>query len=677
MASAFTAAAPASAAELRQQLEATPAKDRARAIAMARQALAGPLEPDQRAWFLDRLAADQLRLRRWDEALSSAQQGLALTQVGTPLRVRFASLLAKGRLGLGQPAEALRIHDEQSAPAIPALLSSADRITRLRALEALRVRAMSLLGLARKGEAMEQLTEVLRQYDQLDDAEGQAETLHVMASLRHGSGDVAEALRAEQQAIDIAERGQVPDVLARLHSLMAYLQAQAGNQQAHERELEAARKSAVEEGDDFVQSMVMFNLSDGAMQRKDWAEALRLTDAARPIFLRIGDLNMADLCLANRGIALNRTGHPEGIALLRRANETIASRPGQEVTLVAIQKAIAEELAHNRDFEAAYAAQLEYQRRKEALHQSDNQKRIAEASAAYEADRKQRQIETLEHEQDQQKRFRWLWVLTGVLGLAVAAVIAVSRVYLKRAYRAMHDMALEDPLTGLHNRRYLSSRIVEELAQMRRQRHQALAPRGDGSAVPAEPGAAFLLIDLDHFKFINDEHGHAAGDAVLRQASALLRSLVRQSDTVVRWGGEEFLVFARVAARNEPGELAERICSQMAAHEFDLGQGRRLRRSCSIGFACYPFAPQQAGAPELPSWETVVSLADQCLYAAKASGRALWVGIQQIDLGQPLPEQADAAAGVAQGQFALLHSAGREVSWPAREPGHPGQGQRH
>lgn len=379
---AYAASAPASAMELRDQVQAT-GKDRARAIGLARQALAGPLNEEQRTWFLDRLTVDQLRLRRWDDALASAQQGLALAQADVPLRVRFGTLLAKAQLGLGQPAAALRTHEEQFAKAIPALLKAADRPMRLRALEALRVRGMSLLGLNRKGEAMEQLTEALRQYDQLGDAEGQAETLHVMASLRYGSGDVAEALRAEQQAIDIAERAQLPDVLARLHSLMAYLQAHAGNQQAHERELEAARKSAVEEGDDFIQSMVMFNLSDVALKRQDWAEALRLTDSARPIFLRIGDLSMADLCLANRGIALNRSGHPEGIALLRRAIETIATRPGQEVTLVAIQKAIAEELAHNRDFEQAYAAQLEYQRRKEALHQSDNQKRIAEASAAY------------------------------------------------------------------------------------------------------------------------------------------------------------------------------------------------------------------------------------------------------------------------------------------------------
>lgn len=63
----------------------------------------------------------------------------------------------------------------------------------------------------------------------------------------------------------------------------------------------------------------------------------------------------------------------------------------------------------------------------------------------------------------------------------------------------------------------------------------------------------------------------------------------------------------------------------------------------------------------------MVSLADQCLYAAKASDSNLWVGIQHGDPGKSLPQQTDAAAGVAEGQFVLLHSAGREISWPARE----------
>lgn len=641
-------------AELRERIESAVGPARTQIIELASQALAVPVGAEQRAWFLDQLTAERLRQRRWKEALASAQEGLALPGSDDVRRLRFATLKGDGLLGLGLPQEALLIC-EQLQPTVQTQLKASAQAGYLRALEFLRMRSRTLLALHRKTEAMEQLTLVLSRYDALNNAEGQAETLHIMASLRNTSGDFQEAVRTQRRAIDVAERGDVRAILPRLHSLMAYLLYGAGDMDARERELETAQSVAIEQGDEFIGAMVSFNLSDAAIRHQDWPRALRLVEQARPIFLRIGDLNMADYCEVNRGIALNRSGHPEGIALIEHANATIGTRPGQETTLASIQRTLAKELAFNHDFERAYEAQLEYQRRDSALHQADNQQRIAEAEAAYQADRQQRQIEALKHEQDQQQRFRWLWVLVGVLGVAVAGVVAVSRHYLTRAYRTMHEMAQEDPLTGLHNRRYLNSRIGEALAQLRRQRPVEPAP---GTS------AACLLIDLDHFKSINDEFGHAAGDTVLRQASGLLRGLVRQSDIIVRWGGEEFLVFARISGADEASELAERICSRMAAQTFDLGAGRQVRRSCSIGFACYPSLPEGGDPVSLPTWEHLVSLADQCLYAAKTGGRDRWVGLhyaQERDLPQ---DQPDVRTGVGRGDFRLMQRAGPDMRRP-------------
>lgn len=636
---------------LRQRIESSNGTERSENIERMRVLLAGSLSTDQRLWMLDRLSADQLKLRRWQGALEAAQQGLGQTGGDVLLGLRFSTLKANAYLGLAQPAEALRISDELM-PVVQPYLKAADgsRAYR-RALEALRMRAMAWLALGKSPQAMELLTDVLSRYDRLDDAEGQAETLHVIAALRDINDDRLEALRAESRAIEIAEQGQVKGVLPKLHGFKSFLHGKVDEEAEFAKELAAARASAIAEGDEFALAMAMFNATNLDARHQRWSEAQRLIDEACPIFERIGDLNMSDLCQATRGIVLNRLGHPEGLELVLRADQELAKRPGQDLTRVRLQKELADELAYNHDFEAAYAAQLEYERRDAAAHVADNQRRIVEAEAAYQADRREQQIEALEHEHDQQKRFRWLWVLVGTLGVAVATVTAVSRIYLKRAYRAMHDMALEDPLTGLHNRRYLSSRISEELAQARRQRQQGRPPQA---------GIAFVLIDLDHFKSINDEHGHAAGDAVLRQSSALLRSLVRQSDTLVRWGGEEFLVFAKVSSCDEAGELAERICSRMAEHEFDIGGGRILRRTCSIGFACHPGPAQGADAAGLAAWEGLVSLADQCLYAAKASGRDVWVGVRQ-DEGHITP--VDIHSGIADGDYTLHHRAEREVRW--------------
>ena len=134
---------------------------------------------------------------------------------------------------------------------------------------------------------------------------------------------------------------------------------------------------------------------------------------------------------------------------------------------------------------------------------------------------------------------------------------------------------------------------------------------------------AFVMVDLDHFKEVNDSAGHAAGDAVLKQLKDLLQSVSRSSDIMVRWGGDEFLVVARDQTGDGLIELAERIRTSVAQHVFEVGEGRVVRTTCSIGFARYPFIRQQIDAL---TWEQVISVADRALYVAKASGRDAWVG---------------------------------------------------
>jgi diguanylate cyclase (GGDEF)-like protein len=132
------------------------------------------------------------------------------------------------------------------------------------------------------------------------------------------------------------------------------------------------------------------------------------------------------------------------------------------------------------------------------------------------------------------------------------------------------------------------------------------------------------MVDLDHFKDINDTAGHAAGDAVLMQLKDLLQAVSRSSDIIVRWGGDEFLVVARDQTGDGLIEFAERIRSNVREHVFEVGEGRVVRATCSIGFARYPFIRQQIDAL---TWEQVISVADRALYVAKASGRDTWVGL--------------------------------------------------
>ncbi len=180
--------------------------------------------------------------------------------------------------------------------------------------------------------------------------------------------------------------------------------------------------------------------------------------------------------------------------------------------------------------------------------------------------------------------------------------------------------SVTDPLTGLHNRRFLSDHIEHDLAASLRRAQETLAAGGQ----PLDTDNVFLLLDVDAFKRINDRHGHAAGDAVLVQFGARLRSVLREYDYLVRWGGEEFLAVARDTDRVRAAELAERMRAVIAGTPFVLEDGAELSVSCSIGFACMPFELER---PVARSWQQVVNLADLGLYAAKRSGRDAWVGV--------------------------------------------------
>ncbi|MCE1230035.1 MAG: GGDEF domain-containing protein [Firmicutes bacterium] len=190
------------------------------------------------------------------------------------------------------------------------------------------------------------------------------------------------------------------------------------------------------------------------------------------------------------------------------------------------------------------------------------------------------------------------------------------------ANEALRNQSLTDPLTGLRNRRYLWVCLPEDVAQVKRVNHSLATDAVDRLLLNVD--LAFFMVDIDYFKDVNDNHGHMAGDRVLQQVGEILKRVTRDTDTVVRWGGEEFLVVARNTARREATVLAERIRSEIERHVFTLGEGSKLYRCCSIGFSFYPFMPNQ---PNLFTWEQCLEIADRCLYAAKRGGRNAWVGL--------------------------------------------------
>lgn len=233
--------------------------------------------------------------------------------------------------------------------------------------------------------------------------------------------------------------------------------------------------------------------------------------------------------------------------------------------------------------------------------------------------------------------------------------LSASHHALEQANAALQRQNITDTLTGMKNRRYVLENVEQDVAAVLRQYQELGENHAEGPG--ANINLLFLLIDIDHFKDVNDHHGHAAGDRVLAQLQDIMVAATRDTDTPVRWGGEEFLVIARCTNSEFGPAIAERIRSLMAQHEFDLGDGVLIRRTCSIGFASYPVLPT---CPRRFNWEEVVSLADQCLYAAKHNGRNSWVGVRTPN--PPLPGDIDPALTanldtlVAEGYLRLLVS---------------------
>jgi diguanylate cyclase (GGDEF)-like protein len=190
------------------------------------------------------------------------------------------------------------------------------------------------------------------------------------------------------------------------------------------------------------------------------------------------------------------------------------------------------------------------------------------------------------------------WV--SVVGLCVAVVLLVVLIVqmrsrtseLERLNGTLDELAHIDPLTRLRNRRAIDQRLATELSAARRHRHPI----------------SVLLLDVDHFKLINDTHGHHAGDLALQEIGGALERALRAEDAIGRWGGEEFLAVLPFTDEGGAIRLAERLRRAVA----DTGR-EQLRRTITIGVA------QWRG--ETP--DALLAEADRALYAGKLAGRNL------------------------------------------------------
>jgi diguanylate cyclase len=182
-------------------------------------------------------------------------------------------------------------------------------------------------------------------------------------------------------------------------------------------------------------------------------------------------------------------------------------------------------------------------------------------------------------------------VLTPLLGAPVLRLV----MHLESVRAQLNALAIQDDLTGVYNRRHFMATVQDEWDRARRYRTPA----------------ALLLIDADHFKNVNDRHGHLCGDELLRRIAAGIGGALRHADVLARFGGEEFIVFLPHTEALGALDAAERIRAHVQAIGFEW-HGRHVAPTVSIGIA--PFDPGR-------TLDRTIQDADSALYAAKAAGR--------------------------------------------------------
>lgn len=175
---------------------------------------------------------------------------------------------------------------------------------------------------------------------------------------------------------------------------------------------------------------------------------------------------------------------------------------------------------------------------------------------------------------------------------------------------ALQHAAATDPLTGLWNRHRFGEWVREEVPAITNNAKRVRA---------SDPVDVIVCaIDLDHFKHINDQHGHAAGDMVLKAVAQRLQEIKRKDDLIFRFGGEEFIYLGMNRLRDDGGKLASRIVEALRETTVELESGVLIDPTASVGWSVYPFYRERV---DLFNMDFVLSVADRALYLAKESGR--------------------------------------------------------
>lgn len=440
--------------------------------------------------------------------------------------------------------------------------------------------------------------------------------------------DQLDAARVELRAAEAEAAGDLV-AGARVRNFVGAVESHARDMPAQRSAMEAALLLAEQADAPHLAAQIRANLVDAYMHLGLLKDALALAHRALPVLQRFGDR------LYERGLHHNLAVAYIKLRQFEQARQELAkfsefrTDPGEFVPRSRELRELADtwaEVGQHKEALAALHAERELNAR---ANERNRAAALEELGRKYDSAAKQRDLDLLARDgqlKDQQLANQQLaqkvGLAVGALLLLSIALVGVTLVRMRRAQahltanqHLLRAQSERDPLTELSNRRHFLA-VMDQ-----RTREAASSDRAEGFR------GALMMIDIDHFKNVNDRHGHAAGDAVIVEASRRISAAVRDTDLVVRWGGEEFLVFSPSLPGDNLALMADRILRGIGSQPLQTPDGP-LRITVSIGFASFPLG---GGGPGLGlHWEQAVNWADTLLYKAKAEGRNRGVGITAV-----------------------------------------------
>ena len=422
------------------------------------------------------------------------------------------------------------------------------------------------------------------------------------------------------EAIALATQAHDGVALGRAYNTAAIVLEGLNDLPGERRSLELAIEHAHRAGAKIHEVQYLANLADFFLKNGDYKTALAQSERALPLARELKDGISETVALANLGLAHISLQHLElGKRYVREAI-AIDERRGSASGVSDLVRELGIYLEKAGDLPGAVAAYHQHRRLDAGILRDGQQKAILAMQEQYDADGRTRALALLNREndikaeqlrrRDLQQRMWGLLAAAFVLSFAVVALlyrrVRQTNQLLSTSNEMLKVQSERDPLTGLANRRHFQ-------AAMRQLAH-------DGKL-----SGTVYLIDIDHFKNVNDRHGHGAGDAVLVEVAQRLRDTLREQDLIVRWGGEEFLVVVQSLGAEQVDTLAQRLLGALD-HAPVLTGVHQITVTGSIGFATFPMGPASLRV----SWERAINLVDTAMYLAKAHGRNRAYGVRLL-----------------------------------------------